>query len=568
MDNIQKYQLFSVFFIYSVVISLSIQFILLPYFFSEFYLGNGQMHGGDWAVHHAKATVLANNISEFGWEAWNFRPMEWGITGLISLHYGVFGINHPGLLIPLYSGLHALGAFCIFIIIEKLNVKRFIAILAVLPYLLFPSSLLWVSQILKDVFTLNSSIFILCGLILLLESSKFEAIKSIIKTQILSFILIFFGLAIICWIRPYMLTIYFVFILFTLILINFSLIISITNKRIPIYSFISLILAQFFIIFTMIFFNSLTSHNSVLGVSESDFFSGPDVGSSVPLSKVEETIQKKSNIKIIELQKIIDEKLSLQSSLSISEIIPLEASPINNTIPSSKSIDKKIVPSIYPKELLEDEDSINKSLNNEIDLLEKSIILEKLSQTESIKNFGGIYGDAYIHKDWKNTKFLPGIIDANLKKLYFNRSYFYQVAHSYKSSFDIEIYLNSFTQMLKYVPRALQIGLFSPFPNRWFNSSNESSTPSFFNQIIAVEMAIIYIFLILAIFSSYIWRKKLELWIMMSFSIYFILIPIYAFPNFGAIIRYRYAALMIIVAIGIAFFNYVYINRSKLNNNE
>jgi len=661
LDGIQKYKLFVTFFIYSVLISLTIQFILLPYILPALHYGNGQMNGGDWVITHQRASVIANDIAQYGWKAWDFRPDGWGVSGLISLHYSIFGINHPALLVPIYSALHALGAFCIVILIEKLNDKRSIAILAAIPYLVFPSSLLWVSQILKDVFTLNASLFILCGLILLLGFSKVEDVKVKMKTQILAFVLIIFGLAIIWWIRSYMLIIYFAFIFGMLFLINILLIISIINKKITTQALIGVMLAQFFIGFSSLYFNDSHSYPSVLGVSEDNFYDGPAVGSSIPFTEFEKNVTENITINYSQIQKSIDEKkyllnlsrttgqkvknrqMSYQRSqtfeenvnprtgvmtpmtytadeqkvlddraisifeleptaLSIFELEPTALSISKLTenevdyqsdrkIPQQKLLDVKADNAFIDELIIEKELAlfeaiheaklaakkmmaeikaemlrIESELIKEIEVLEQSLYVQPL-KNDILKKYEGVYKEAYIHKDWEYTKFLPGIIDSNLKNIYFNRSYFYQVTHSYGSSFDVGIYVNSFSAMLNYAPRALQVAFLSPFPNSWFSTS-KGNMPSMFSKIIALEMVMIYIFLIGAIFSLFIWRKKIELWVMILFSVYFALIPVYVFPNFGAIIRYRYAAIMLIVAIGIAFSHYVYINWLRLKNNE
>ena len=58
--------------------------------------------------------------------------------------------------------------------------------------------------------------------------------------------------------------------------------------------------------------------------------------------------------------------------------------------------------------------------------------------------------------------------------------------------------------------------------------------------------------------ALFFWRKKIELWIIILFSLYFTLIPTYAFPNIGTLLRYRYAAIMILSAIGISGLIYLH----------
>ena len=619
LDNIQKYQLFVGFFIYSAIISLFIQFILLPYILPEMHYVNGIMHHVDSVSYHLRASVIANNISEIGWEVWDFTIDGWGITGLVSLHYGIFGINHPSLLVPLYSALHALGALCIVIVIERINDNRSIAILAAIPYLIFPSSLLWVSQILKDVFTLNSSLFILCGLVLLIGFSEVEDIKVKIKKQILASILIIAGLLIIWWIRPYMLTVYFAFIFAILFLLNISLIISFIKHKITIQEFIRLILVQFFIILVInALQNQSKNHTGVIGTlvfaDEND-----SVRNSVSFEQVKKNIKEASDFELKALKteiKIKKSTLATKSlnSQSLDDRRPEVAILNSEQVLQSEELPLIVIPKLISEQVLQPEEILSKTnilvdeilitmpskplarrglivkklgqypvkvrilpgmsdlaqgnvsaddLLKEIELLEQRLSKkndEALSPEQKVSDFDSIYENRYIHKVWEKTKFLPGAIDFALSRLYHNRSYFYQIAHTYESTFDVDTYVNNFSAMLRYSPRALQIGFLSPFPVKWFSSSS-SVMPSLFTKIIGVETAINYIFILGFVFSLYIWRKKIELWVLMSFSIYFALIPVYAFPNFGAIIRYRYSALMLAVALGIAAFHYLYTRR-------
>ena len=120
--------------------------------------------------------------------------------------------------------------------------------------------------------------------------------------------------------------------------------------------------------------------------------------------------------------------------------------------------------------------------------------------------------------------------------------------------------------MISYIPRATQIAFLSPFPSMVLNNKAPGVNKLMY-KIIGIEMVLIYIMLIGALFATYIWRKKIELWIMLSFSFYFALVYTYAFPNIGALARYRYAALMLLVALGIAAFAYLY-NRRVISTNK
>ena len=161
--------------------------------------------------------------------------------------------------------------------------------------------------------------------------------------------------------------------------------------------------------------------------------------------------------------------------------------------------------------------------------------------------------------------FLPKIIDYEFKKLYLQRIYFYQVQHKANSTFDLDIDLSSFTKLVLYAPRAAQIAFFSPFPSSWF-AEHPSQLSKLMHLINGFEMIIIYFCFIGFIFSIVLWKRKIEFWIFVTFSFYYALIPTYALPNMGALIRYRYAAIMILVALGIGAILHIY--SKKLNENN
>ena len=169
-QNIKYTQIWGLFFFYSVFVSLAIQFFILPILLPQYHLGDGLLNGGDWTFYQRKALEISSEINKNGWVFWELRPQGFGLVGIISAIYVFFDIYKPYILIPLFSALHASGALSLVLLIEKLDVKRHIAVLAAVPFLIFPSSLLWVSQILKDIFTINGSLLFLYGIVLLFVS--------------------------------------------------------------------------------------------------------------------------------------------------------------------------------------------------------------------------------------------------------------------------------------------------------------------------------------------------------------------------------------------------------------
>ncbi len=174
-----------IFFLYAVVISLLIQLLILPIILPQYHMGHGLLDGGDWTFYHSKAVEISYNINANGWSHWELRPRGFGLLGVISALYSFFGVYEPYVLIPFFSALHALGAISIVSLIEKMGVERAASMFSALPFLVFPSSLLWVTQILKDIFTINGALLILLGLVSIVSIAKeHDFICNIKKTAI------------------------------------------------------------------------------------------------------------------------------------------------------------------------------------------------------------------------------------------------------------------------------------------------------------------------------------------------------------------------------------------------
>ena len=111
--------------------------------------------------------------------------------------------------------------------------------------------------------------------------------------------------------------------------------------------------------------------------------------------------------------------------------------------------------------------------------------------------------------------------------------------------------LISVNEFILYLPRALQIGLFSPFPQFW---SGEGSTPAMTmaRKIVGVVTLVFYFCLIGLLFAIVNYRKNTLLWITLVFCIVGILLYSYVSANTGTIIRTRYGFYMLLVSFGLA----------------
>ena len=70
--------------------------------------------------------------------------------------------------------------------------------------------------------------------------------------------------------------------------------------------------------------------------------------------------------------------------------------------------------------------------------------------------------------------------------------------------------------------------------------------------IAAMEMVVVYGALAFLPYSLWLWRRKIEVWIIFIFCSTLLLLYTYITPNIGSLYRSRYGYLMIFVALGFA----------------
>jgi len=149
---------------------------------------------------------------------------------------------------------------------------------------------------------------------------------------------------------------------------------------------------------------------------------------------------------------------------------------------------------------------------------------------------------------WIVSDYLLDGIDRKLSQLYAYREYFYRYTNGF-TTVDREIRLDSALSMVEYFPRALMHGLFSPTYK--FLGAGNSGQLSVFLTATAVIMLVLAIPVIFSIFGIYAERKNVLMWFVLVFALFYLLYPVYAFPNIGAFMRHRYVPHLIIVSIGI-----------------
>ena len=186
----------------TVLLALLVQLVILPYAFPQWHAGDGLLKGGDWEKYHSLAKDLAERIDREGWSAWELRPQGYGIVGILGALYALT-TPRPWTFIPIAAALHATATLVLALLLNRLLKNRRVSLWAVLPFFLFPTSLLWTTQPLKDGFSICGFILFVYGWILLIDIGGSERLEKKKAASALSLFLL--GLTFIWLVRGYLL---------------------------------------------------------------------------------------------------------------------------------------------------------------------------------------------------------------------------------------------------------------------------------------------------------------------------------------------------------------------------
>lgn len=163
------------------------------------------------------------------------------------------------------------------------------------------------------------------------------------------------------------------------------------------------------------------------------------------------------------------------------------------------------------------------------------------------------HGADFAKERWRPTEGLPRFIENSFLRIAVLRNgYFVTPGYDAAGSMtDRKRELLSATDFISYFPRAIQLGLFAPFPSDWVNTGH-SSGGTIMRRVAGVEMVGVYFALLFLPYALWRWRFKVELWLCASFGGILLLIYSYATPNIGSLYRLRYGFLMLLVTLGVA----------------
>lgn len=136
-------------FIYTLLAGGVIQIVLLPTLFPAWVTAGGLLKSTDSVGYHNMAMAVAHDIQAKGWSAWQLAPKSQFTVGFTALFYALL-TPEPWVMLPVKAAAHALCFAILYHVLSRFLSDWRLALLCACPYLLFPSSALWYSQLLKD----------------------------------------------------------------------------------------------------------------------------------------------------------------------------------------------------------------------------------------------------------------------------------------------------------------------------------------------------------------------------------------------------------------------------------
>ena len=128
----------------------------------------------------------------------------------------------------------------------------------------------------------------------------------------------------------------------------------------------------------------------------------------------------------------------------------------------------------------------------------------------------------------------------------------FDFSNSYRGSgslIDRDVYFNSYTDLFRYLPRALAIGLWAPFPNMWFGAGKQVGTTG--RLLAGAESLFMYLCGLLALVA--IWRapRGLANWLLLSIYALGVTGLGLIVSNVGALYRVRYLFLILLIVLAV-----------------
>lgn len=178
-------------------------------------------------------------------------------------------------------------------------------------------------------------------------------------------------------------------------------------------------------------------------------------------------------------------------------------------------------------------------------------ITESVASANASQNASGVNLHANSNSPfWVRTPWLPEVLDKKLSILASARRG--AISSGGNSLVDATVELHSAKDFIRYLPRAIQVGMLSPLPELWRGKAS-SPAMSLARKVVGAMTAFYYACLVGLIVGLIVFRKNLCFWIVFFFCFLGILVYAFTYPNIGSLMRFRYGFYMTLVSFGAAF---------------
>ena len=164
---------------------------------------------------------------------------------------------------------------------------------------------------------------------------------------------------------------------------------------------------------------------------------------------------------------------------------------------------------------------------------------------------------------WSSSTYLPAIIDQRLASLACVRESFRHGTTGAGSNIDADIGFGSMRDIMLYLPRALQIAFFSPFPDQWFAKSVQAGGGAM-RLLVIPEMLLLYLALPGIILACFVSEIRVTVMIALLFSVIVVLLYVLVITNMGTLYRLRFPVMLIWILLGGVGWS-AWFNRYRLN---
>lgn len=471
---------------------LFIQLVLLPHILPGLHAGHGLLRGGDWIGFHEDGVALAQQIAQHGWQAFELRPRGQAPIGITAAVYVLTGIHEPWILVPIQAAVFAIAVVGLFNICRSIAPVRNSAIAAGLM-VVFPSTVLLYAQIHKDVWALAGTLWILFAILTYTRTRTWSW-----RQHAALLAITVAGIGLVWLVRAYALQI----VLLGLI-------------------------------------------TAVLLFVVSNLLSAAFGGAAKPWRDM-------GGIAIcimLVFAGAVDSPARLAQHVS-PQIAKAIAAP--NVVEGDRPV---FEPILLPPNVIATLNSEQKRLYGEQSRIDFVKTLNP-QQTASWKQYqvgvnaivSALTPAAEVAPSW-----VPAPVRERLTVLINLRRGEALSAVSAGSGIDYEVPIRDVWDMIRYVPRALQIALFAPFPDTWFRHG-VSPGASIMLRLAAVEMSIAYVALLgfvpLLLFSSA--ADRMKILFLCSFALPILCLLGITIPNVGTLLRMRYGYWYVMLGLGVA----------------